>query len=215
MISIPRRQRPGKYADRPDPCRSCDAPAWWNGTRIVSSVSDGDAGISRFCDIVRRRVRCSSPVCLEKDWTVYEDGAHPHRSFQLDVVASAVADVEVGDQSLTETAAEHECSRDSVRRWIGWIEELAEPRDLERLIARIDPEGVPGPTRLTAPSRAATILGLLERLADLFAMRGLPIPRRGTGLQRVLTDRLRRFGEVFYLTIFSPPLRADLRDLSV
>lgn len=205
MIPLPPGRHPGKYAERPDPCQTCAAPSWWNGSRTVSSVRMVESGVECVTEVVRRRARCSSPACPAKDWTIYEDGAHPHRSFQLDVVASAVVDVEVGSRSLTDTAAAHKCSRDSVRRWLGWTDALAEPRDLERLVIRLDPDAVPAP----ASSRPATILCLLERLADRLAFHGVPIPRRGPGLQRVLTDRLRRFGEVFYLTKFSPPLRAD------
>lgn len=212
MFQVPSRQARGKYADRPDPCRTCASAAWWNGTRSVSTTRMTDGRIERTPDLVRRRVRCSSSGCPARNWTAYEDGAHPHRSFQLDVAASAVAAVELGAQSLTQTAAEHQCSRDSVRRWIGWTEKLADPRSLERFVARLDPDGVPAPA---SPSLAASVLGVLERLADGLATRGVLIPRRGPGLQRILTDRLRRFGEVFYLTKFSPPLRADPLGLRV
>lgn len=214
MIPIPQGVRPCKYADRPEPCSLCAAPAWWNGTRTVTPTRRAGDGVERG-EVVRRRARCSSRPCPAKDWTVYEDGAHPHRSFQLDIVASAVVDAEIGSGSLTEAAAASECSRDSVRRWVRWTESLADPRDLEQLVARIDPDGMRVSTPLTVGSRAATILALLERLADVLALRGVPLQPHGPGLQRVLTDRLRRFGEVFHLTRPSPPLRAAWSGLGV
>jgi hypothetical protein len=54
---------------------------------------------------------------------------------------------------------------------------------------------------------------LLERLAELLSLRGVDLPGLGAGLVRLLVDRLVRFGEVFYLTKSSPPLRADLAGL--
>jgi hypothetical protein len=141
-------------------------------------------------------------------WTVYEEDAYPHRSFTLDVVASAVSQVEVAGSTLTEAAAAHQSSRRSVRRWIQWISGLVDARLLEQFCTRIDPDG-----RLPAGRRdrgAASILSLLEQTADSLLHRGVPLARSGAGLSRVLGDRLARFGEVFFLTKSSPPLLADL-----
>jgi hypothetical protein len=113
--------------------------------------------------------------------------------------------------TLTAVAEAHRCSRDSVRRWLGWVSELAEPRDLERLCSRLDSEGLPPST--ARGSRAAKVIVLLERLAELLSSRGVVLAGIGAGLVRLLVDRLVRFGEVFYLTKSSPPLRADLAGL--
>jgi hypothetical protein len=169
-------------------------------------------GVEHHTGVVRSRVRCSSPDCTARDWTLYEEGDYPHRSFQPDVVADAVADVELGAQSMTAAATAHAASRDSVRRWTGWVSDLAKPRDLEQLVARIDPDAALIATRPTS-SPAGAVLGLLERLVDVLARRGVPLPRGGSGLARLLAHRLARFGEVFFLTRFSPPLRADLEGL--
>jgi hypothetical protein len=115
--------------------------------------------------------------------------------------------------TLTASAVLHLCSRDSVRRWLRWIEGLAEPRDLERAVVRISVDAVP--VAMGGLPRTARILQLLERLADAFAARGVPLPRSGSGLARLLIDRLTRFGEVYFLTKSSPPLRADSGDLGV
>lgn len=138
---------------------------------------------------------------------MYEQDSYPHRTFGLEVLVSAVAQVVVVGATLTAAATRHLCSRDSVRRWMQWVAGLADPRDLEGLCMRIDPDGMPVAAR-RAP-RAQQILQQLERLADLLALRGVGLARRGSGLVRILLDRLARFGEVFWLTKSSPPLRAD------
>lgn len=206
MISVPARGRRRQSADRPTPCRLCDLPAWWNGTRTVGSVRKTSEGVEHATNVVRRRARCCSSDCPAKDWTVYEDGAYPHRLFQLDVVADAVIEAET--TPMAAVASTHACSRDSVRRWRRWVATLADPRDLRQLNARLDPDGVV--VALPASSPAAVILRYLERLADLVLIRGVPLPRAAAGLTRLLRHQLDRFGDVFHLTKFSPPLRADL-----
>jgi hypothetical protein len=142
---------------------------------------------------------------------VYEGCDYPHRVFQLDVVFTAVCMALAADATLTAVAAAYRCSRDSVRRWVRWVSGLAEPRDLERLCSRLDADGLPPST--AGGSRAARVIGLFERLVELLSLRGVDLPGLGAGLVRLLTDRLVRFGEVFYLTKSSPPLRADLAGL--
>jgi hypothetical protein len=203
--------RPRKYEERPHSCRQCGAQAWWNGSRVVTAVrKTGDGSVDHDSDSCRRRACCSSRNCPAGSWTVYEHNDYPHRLFQLDLLVSAVSMVAIGLQTMTATAAEHLCSRDSVRRWVRWVEALAEPRDLEQLCARLDPDGLPPPTGSERGGRAERVLLLLERLAELLALRGLVLPERGPGLARLLSDRLARFSEVFFLTKSSPPLRADL-----
>lgn len=197
-----------KYFDRPPPCLRCGTPAWWNGTRTVSSVRKGAGGsVGHGSGEVRGRARCPSKECSTGSWTVYEDDAYPHRTFRLEVVVSAVVQVVVVGATLTASAARHLCSRDSVRRWMMWIEGLCNPQELERLCMRIDPDGLPAAAR--TGSVAARVLQLFERLADLLALRGVALARRGAGLVRVLVHQLVRFGQVFRLTKLSPPLRAD------
>ena len=72
------------------------------------------------------------------------------------------------------------------------------------------PGGAPEPG-----DRAARVLVLLDHLARLLATRGVELPRCGAGPVRLLVDRLERFGEVFYLTKSSPPLRADIASLAL
>lgn len=149
-------------------------------------------------------------------WTVYEEQAYPHRTFRLEVVVSAVLQVVVASATLTAAAASHLCSRDSVRRWVRWVEGLADPVEIERLCMRLDPDGLPV---LGADARAGPVarrvLQALERLADLFALRGVALPRGGAGLVRLLVYQFVHFREVLRLTRPSPPLRAEPSELGV
>jgi len=201
----------GKQAVRPDPCRVCGAPAWWNGARVVAEVlHDLGQGVRRVIDVLRRRARCSDRRCAAGSWTIYPAEAYPHRSYQLDVVASAVAAVCISGGSRRTVAVHHDCSRRSVSRWVRWMAGLASPEDLARLCARLDPEGLPPPPPAATEgevSRAGSVLRLLDHLGDVLCRRGVALPGRGPGLLRILTAQLARFGDVYRLTQSSPPLR--------
>ena len=205
-----------KYTSRPSCCRACGEPAWWNGTRVVAPVRRSPEGrVEHEPETVRHRARCSSKSCPLGSWTVYEQNDYPHRVFQLDVVVAAVSMFVYGAATMTAAAKAHLCYRDSVRRWRQWIASLAAPRDLERLCSRIDSAGLPPPVAPESGDRAARVLVLLDHLARLMATRGVELPRCGAGPVRLLVDRLVRFGEVFYLTKSSPPLRADIASLAL
>ena len=202
-----------KKAVRPDPCHVCGARSWWNGRRVVAEViRELGQGARRVIDALRQRARCSDRRCAAGSWTIYPAAAYPHRSYQLDVVASAVAEVCVGGGTRRAVAGHHECSRRSVSRWVRWTAQLASPEDLARLCARLDPEGLPPPPP-AAPaagnevSRAGSVLRLLDHLGDVLLRRGVALPGRGPGLLRILTAQLARFGDVAWLTRSSPPLR--------
>ena len=207
-----------KKAVRPDPCRVCGSPSWWNCGRVVAEVlHDLGQSTRRVIDVLRRRARCSDRRCAAGSWTIYPAGAYPHRSYQLCVVAAAVAETCAGD-SRRAVAEHHDCSRRSVSRWIRWTAGLASPEDLARLCARLDPEGLPPPRPATAGgevSRAGSVLQLLDALGDVLLRRGVALPGRGPGLLRVLTAQLARFGDVAWLTRSSPPLRVALEALPV
>jgi len=145
---------------------------------------------------------------------VYAEDAYPHRGFGLTLVVAAVSAVVFGGATLSGAALEHGCSRRSVARWWDWIAGLADTSELARACARLDPDGFAHaesmPARESAP---AHVLRLLDRLADLLVVHGLDLATSGAGFVRLLSDQLRRFGEVFYLTRPSPPLRFGLSRL--
>lgn len=207
----PTEQGCKKHVARPGPCPVCGRPAWWNGTRWIKGVVFLLAGgLRRAEPFVRRRARCSDRGCSAGSWTVYEPGGYPHRTFLLSVVAFAVAAMAVG-VGATLTAVADECGshRRSVGRWVRWVGGLADPAELSRGCARLDPDGLPPPAapRTVEPmARAGWVVGLLDRLADLLRGRGVTL-EPGPGLAAILRHQLDRFRSVFHLTRPSPPLR--------
>lgn len=216
-MCIPREERRGKRKERPEPCRLCGAPAWWNGSRVVAAVVSGMASAVEYVmGQVRRRACCSDRGCPAPSWTVYPSGSYPHRTFQLDVVSSAVAQVTTGES--TQRAAErHLCSRRSVSRWRCWCAQLVAPEDLTAAVAHLDPDGLPPPGRDGGGGDAAGwVLRLWERLAALLAHRGVALPEGRSGLQRVLCWQRERAGIVAWLTRpQSPRLRVALGSVLV
>jgi hypothetical protein len=197
----------------------CGSPSWWNGGRAVAEVfHDLGQGVRRVMDVRRGRARCSDRRCAAGSWTIYPADAYPHRSDQLDVVASAVAEVCLGGGTRQAVAEHHACSRRSVSRWVRWTAHLAPPEDLARLCARLDPEGLPPPTPVPGGGevgRAGTVLRLLDHLTEVLLRRGVALPGRGPGLGRVLSAQRARFGDIAWLTRSSPPLRVAPEALPV
>ncbi len=217
-MSIPCEERQGKRKERPEPCRVCGAAAWWNGSRMVSAVVCGVANAVEYVSgQVRRRARCSDRGCPAPSWTMYPQGSYPHRTFQLDVVSSAVAQVAAGE-SARQAAERHQCSRRSVSRWRGWCAQLVVPEELAAAAVRLDPDGLPPPARggKEAKDQAGWALRLWERLADVLGHRGVTLPEGRSGLQRMLAWQHERDGVVAWLTKpSSPRLRVDLSALLV
>jgi len=214
-MAIAREVGRHKYAERPPACIVCGLAGWWNGTRVVSVVGRCTGGVEYLSGIIRRRVRCPSTQCPQGSWTIYEQEAYPHRVFDLAVVVSAVSAVVLAGRTLCASAAAHQCSRDSVRRWKRWVEELAEPGDLLRACTELEPDGLAGALAPSGMERAAAVLHLLDRLAELLTALGVPLAEASSGLGRVLRHLLTRFAEVFWLTRSSPPLLADIGRLGI
>jgi hypothetical protein len=161
---------------------------------------------------VRRRACCSDRDCAAPSWTVYPPRSYPHRTFQLEVVSSAVAQVAAGG-SAREAAERHLCSRRSVGRWRHWCAGLVAPEELAAAAVRLDADGLPAPARGGGDARdvAGWALRLWERLAELLAHRGVALPEGRSGLQRVLCWQRERAGIVAWLTRpQSPRLRVAL-----
>lgn len=198
-----------KYEERPLPCRDCGSGAWWNGRRRVSVVRRVTDAIEYLSEVIRRRARCSDKTC-RKSWTMYEVDGYPHRQFSLDVVVLAVSAVSLGGATVMAAAGDHGCSRRSVGRWSAWVETIADPADLSRSCNQLDADGWGGDAVRSDTPRAGVVLRQLDRLAEVLAIRGVELPKGSSGLSRVLSHLLARFGEVFTLTGQSPPKRQRL-----
>ncbi|HET7293191.1 MAG TPA: hypothetical protein VFM88_12260 [Vicinamibacteria bacterium] len=162
---------------------------------------------------VRRRARCSDRRCEAGSWTVHQGGDYPHRTFQLDVVGSAV--VQAALEGRRAAAATHLCSRRSVGRWIRWCIGLAEGSEVAKLVVRLDPDGLPPPRADGAgmDARAGWAVSLWERLGQVLAARGVALPDGRSGLQRLLCWQHERQGIVAWLTKPSPRLHVELLGL--
>jgi hypothetical protein len=201
---------------RPPGCILCGGGTWWDGTRPVFNVRKSDGGFDAGVEEVRRRARCQRPDCPRRSFTIYDEDAYPHRGFRLGVVASAVAAV-IGGELRYEVAAKHECCGDSVRRWLRWTESLiGDVKELARTCTKLGGDGMPGAEPIQQVPIAAGVMHLGDRLAQVFASRGVELPEpQAPGIVRLLIYLLRRSGEVFWLTKSSPPLRAKLEAICV
>jgi transposase-like protein len=182
---------------------------------MAAVIHELGQGARRVIDVLRPRARCSDRRCAAGSWTTSPADAYPHRSYQLDVVAAAVAEVCIGGSTRRAVAEHHACSRRSVSRWVRWTAQLAPPEDL---VPGWIPRGSAPPTPAPAGrevSRAGAVLRLLEHLAEGLLRRGVALPGRGPGLVRVLVAQRARFGDVAWLTRSSPPLRVAPEALPV
>lgn len=146
------------------------------------------------------RARC---LACGTSFTCRPDDLYPRRQYQLDVVAQVVAGISLGERSAAATASEVGASPTSARRWVMWVAALAEPSELLRATAQIDPT-VPagiGISRHVGDGvrvRAARVLDALERLGAALVRRGLALAER-SGLGRVLGWQRSAFGDVVNL----------------
>mgnify|MGYP001765696202 CR=1 FL=1 len=138
--------------------------------------------------------------------------SYPHRVFWLQVVVSAVSAVVFNQATMTAAARAHQCGRDSIRRWVMWVQRLAEPFDLMRLCTVLDGTGMPGAAVVGHMPTAGAVIYLMDRLAELLAQRGVTMTNAepASGLIWVLKRQLEIFRQVFYLKDVSPPMRADI-----
>jgi len=216
-MDVPSLRKKRKYDDRPDPCRRCGMPAWWDGGRVVAQVVLGTlGGVEWVAGIGRRRACCRNPGCPVKSWTVYEAGGYPHRTFTLAVTASGVAHLGADDEATPGAVAHaHQCDRRTVGRWVAWVLRLCATVEVVRACARLDPSGMPPPPpprRETARVCAGWVLLLLDHLARLLRDRGVVL-ESGGGLVAIVRHQFVRFGVVLWLTRQSPPLHISVGDL--
>jgi len=216
-MDVPSAKKKRKYDDRPDPCRRCGMPTWWDGGRVVAQVVLGAlGGVEWVADIRRGRAYCPNPDCPVKSWTVYEAGGYPHRTFTLAVTASGVVQLAADDATAPGAVAHaHQCDRRTVGRWVAWVVRLCATVEVVRACARLDPTGLPPPPpprRETARLCAGWVLLLLDHFVRLLRERGVAL-EPGAGLVAIVRQQFVRFGVVLWLTRQSPPLHISVGDL--
>jgi hypothetical protein len=174
----------------------------------VAAVVLGVGGTAEYVpERVRRRFRCSDRACPGGSGTQYTDGDYPHRTFQLDVVVSAVLRGEGGSRSAA--ARDHLCSRRSVGRWTSWCAGMAAPEELGRVVVRVDPDGLPAEAATPREGLAGRCVRLWERLAGVLCARGVILPSGRCGMQRLLCWQHHRHGLIAWLTRSSPLLPVE------
>jgi hypothetical protein len=150
-------------------------------------------------DLERHEVWLPRSKCgaCEVSVTCYPPGFYPRRQYQLDVVAGAVAAVEVGGEGVAVTAASTSASPRSVWRWLRWIATLADVATLHAIAAQVDPTTAPVATA-TPRSTSTAVLAALELLGGALVRVGIDVVER-TGLGRVLGWQHRAHGVVLRL----------------
>jgi hypothetical protein len=134
------------------------------------------------------RAKCTA---CRRSFTCYPGELYPRRQFQLDVLATAVAEVSLGGASAPAAARSVGASATSVRRWTAWVAGLAEPCVLLGVAAHLDPDAPVGAGLSAASSGASVracagrVLAALEHLGMALVRRGVALAAR-SGLGRVL-----------------------------
>ena len=204
-VALPLLVEPAVRAERPPPCAVCEGACWWNGWRVTRPVVVSSTGEVERHELPLPRSKCGA---CKVSVTCYPLGFYPRRQYQLDVVAEAVAVVEVGGDAVASAVAATSASPRSIWRWRRWIGAIADVAALHSVAARVDPTTAPIATA-TPRSPTAAVLAALEVLGTALARAGVAGVER-TGLGRVLGWQHRTHGVVLGLvggpTGFSPAM---------
>jgi hypothetical protein len=194
-----RWQRHYETAERPERCIYCgDTRVNFDGSRKRSASVLVLTVVVYVAELLCRRVKCAG---CHGSWTLRPPELVAHKHFQLCVAARAVSRYLFDPAgTLTGVASEHGCSRQTVKRWLGWTAVVAEPEIvLQKVVEATDAPLVP-PLRTVAAvarkargalgsvvlKRAAEVLALMERLCSAWE---LEPPGLRAVLRRVLGER--------------------------
>jgi hypothetical protein len=188
-------------AKKPARCMFCmGVRVWWNGIRQRSASVWLEGQGVYLPEVHCRRVKCGSPHC-GRSWTLRPPGLFPQRHYQLCVVSHAMSIYLLDPRSSQAKVAQGcECSERTVRRWVDWTAQVAEPEDLSRRILEAAREPVLALMRPLADvarkacsrlrqailSRAGQVLCLLEALGQA---RGYEPPGLRSVLEAVVAGR--------------------------
>lgn len=180
--------------ERPVACVHCrHGVVWWNGYRTRTATVLVMNVVEYLVGIRCRRVCCGSKAC-GRSWTLRPEGMTPRRHFQLSVVAEAMSEYVLGGESSHEQlGGRYGCSRWTVSQWLQWVNGVANPSVVAKLVLDSSDEPVLPRVEVlrrrwervqSRVRRAAENLALLEALASA---RGLAPP----GLSSVVESLLR------------------------
>jgi hypothetical protein len=167
-------------AQTPRQCIYCgDSRINFNGSRKRSASVLVLTVVVYVAELLCRRVKCAA---CGKGWTLRPPELVAHKHFQLSVAARAVSGYLFDPAgTLTGVAAEHGCSRKTVKRWLGWTAAIAEPETvLSKVVEAVEAPLVPRPRAAAQLARkargnavwrvvlerAAEVLALMERLCS-------------------------------------------------
>lgn len=190
-------------AKKPARCLFCmGVRIWWNGVRQRAASLWIEGQSVYLPEVLCRRVKCGSPGC-GKSWTLRPPGLFPQRHYQLCVVSHAMSSYLFDPRSSQVRVADAcACSQRTVRRWVDWTAQVADPQGLVRRILEAAREPILAPLRPVTDlarkactglrqrilSRASQVLSLLESLGQA---RGYEPPGLRSVLEAVVAGRWR------------------------
>jgi hypothetical protein len=158
--------------EKPRQCIFCGSSRIsWNGSRNRSASVLILTVVVYLAELWCRRVKCAE---CKASWTLRPPELVAHKHFQLCVVARATSSYLFESSStLTGVGYEHNCSRQTVKRWLFWTAAIAEPPTLLRkTVEAADAPLVPRLRALASVARKArsAVGRVLERAAEVLAL---------------------------------------------
>jgi hypothetical protein len=186
-------------AEKPRRCIFCEAGRIaWNGSRRRSASVMVLQVVVYIAELFCRRVKCSE---CKKSWTLKPPGLVAHKHYQLCVVSKALTQYLFEEQgTLSSVGSQYHCSRQTVKRWVGWTAAIAEPEILlQKVLVATDAPVLPRLQKVAQlckkardalwqklVKRAAEVLGLMECLCSAWQ---LEPPGLRAVVQRVVAER--------------------------
>jgi hypothetical protein len=170
-------------AEKPGQCIFCGGTRIsWDGSRKRSASVLVLTVVVYVAELLCRRVKCAA---CRTSWTLRPPELVAHKHYQLCVASRATSRYlfEPGG-TLTGVGSEHNCSRKTVKRWLGWTAAMAEPAIVMRkvleavdapLLPRLRPVAQLARKARDAVGRAvlrraAEVLGLMESLCSAWGL---------------------------------------------
>jgi hypothetical protein len=192
-------QRSYENAEKPRHCIHCGGGRInFDGSRKRSASVLVLTVVLYVAELLCRRVKCAE---CHKSWTLRPPELVAHKHFQPCVAARAVSRYlfEPGG-TLSGVGVEHNCSRKTVKRWVGWTAAIAEPAVLLReAVTAMDAPVLPRLREVSQVVRkgrdavgrgvlqlAARVLGLMEALGSAWE---LEPPGLRAVIRRVIGER--------------------------